>query len=89
MEFSFTREYVLNFKLALKYVNLFLFIDAQVKKLMALKTFQIISTNSHLIVVLGEFNKRSKNWYINDKTTTDGAKIEFVISQYGLSSDHK
>ena len=25
-----------------------------------------------------------KNWYINYKTTTKAAKIEFVISQYGL-----
>ena len=39
-------------------------------------------SNSYLIV-LGDFNIKSKNWYINDKITTKGAKIEFVTSQYG------
>ena len=32
----------------------------------------------------GDLNIKSKSWYINDKTTTQGAKIEFVTSQYGL-----
>ena len=32
----------------------------------------------------GDLNIKSKSWYINDKTTTEGAKIEFVTSQYGL-----
>ena len=40
-------------------------------------------SKSHLIVAQGEFNFKSKNWYINDKTTTEGAKIDFVTSQYG------
>ena len=34
--------------------------------------------------MLRDFNIKSKNGYINDKTTTEGAKIEFVTSQYGL-----
>ena len=34
----------------------------------------LAESNSHLIVVLGDFNIRSKNWYINDRTTT-GSKI--------------
>ena len=34
--------------------------------------------------MLGDLNIKSKNWYINDKTTTKGAKIEFVTSQYRL-----
>ena len=41
-------------------------------------------SNSDLIVVLVDFNIKSNNWYINDKTTTEGAKIEFVTSQYGV-----
>ena len=36
------------------------------------------------MVVLGDFNIKSQNWYISDKTTTEGAKIEFVASQYGF-----
>ena len=44
----------------------------------------LAESNSHLILVLGEFNIKSKNWYMNDKTTTEGAKIIFVTSQYGL-----
>ena len=44
----------------------------------------VAESNSELIVVLGDFNIKSKNWYINDKTTTEGAKIEFATSQYGL-----
>ena len=38
----------------------------------------LTESNSHLIVVLGDSKIKSKNWYINDKTTTEGAKIEFV-----------
>ena len=38
----------------------------------------LTESNSHLIVVLGDLKIKSKNWYINDKTTTEGAKIEFV-----------
>ena len=34
--------------------------------------------------MLGELNIKSKNWYNNDKTTTEGAKIESVISRFGL-----
>ena len=44
----------------------------------------LTQSNSDLIVVLGEFNTKSKNWCINHKTTTEGAKNEFVTSQYGL-----
>ena len=39
----------------------------------------LADSNSHLIVVL-----KFKIWYINDKTTTEDVKIEFVTSQYGL-----
>ena len=44
----------------------------------------LAESNTHLIVVLRDFNTKSKNWYINDKTISEGAKIEFVTSQYGL-----
>ena len=55
-----------------------------------INNFEILDTlaesNSHLIGVLGNFNIKSKNCNINDKTTTEGTKIEFVISQYGSIS---
>ena len=44
----------------------------------------LAESNSDLIVVLGDINIKLKNWHINDKTTTEVAKIEFVTSQYGL-----
>ena len=44
----------------------------------------LAESNSHLIMVLRYFKIKSKNWYINDKATTEGTKIEFVTSQYGL-----
>ena len=34
--------------------------------------------------MLGDFNIKSKNWYINDEIIPEGTKIEFVTSQYGL-----
>ena len=40
--------------------------------------------NSDLVIVLGDLNKKSKDWYITDKATTEGAKIEFVTSQFGF-----
>ena len=42
----------------------------------------LVECNSHLIVVPGDINIKSKNLYINYKTTAKGAKIEFVFSQY-------
>lgn len=39
--------------------------------------------NSHLTVVLGEFNIKSKG-YIDEKTTAEGAKIDFATSQSGF-----
>ena len=44
----------------------------------------LAESNSDLIVKLGNLNIKSKNWYIDDKTTTEGAKIEFITSKYGL-----
>ena len=44
----------------------------------------IAESNSDLIVVLGDFNIKSNNWHINDKTTSEGAKIEFLTSQFRL-----
>ena len=34
--------------------------------------------------MLGDLNIKSKNWYINDKTATEDAKIEFATSKCGF-----
>ena len=47
-------------------------------------TIDTLESNSDLVVVLGNSNIKSKNRYINDKPTTEGAKIEFVTSQFGV-----
>ena len=76
----------MNYKLVLKYVNLFLFIDLPVKQVITfeLTLDTLAEYNSDLVIVLGDLNKKSKNWYITDKATTEGAKIEFVTSQFGF-----
>ena len=38
----------------------------------------------YLIVILGDFNAKSSNWYKHDKTTYDGSKIEATTSQFRL-----
>ena len=40
--------------------------------------------NPFLVVVLGDFNAKSCNWCINDKTNSEGAKIDTLTSQNGL-----
>ena len=37
-----------------------------------------------MIVILGDFNAKSSNWYKHDKTTCEGSKIEAITSQFGL-----
>ena len=38
-----------------------------------------------MIVALGDFNVKSKSWYINDSTNFEGSKTEFLT----ISSNHK
>ena len=40
--------------------------------------------NHYLIVILGDFNDKSSNWYKHDKTTYEGSKIDPITSQFGL-----
>ena len=42
------------------------------------------SYNPFLVVVLGYFNANPCNWYINDKTNFEGAKVDTLTSQNGL-----
>ena len=36
------------------------------------------------MVVLGNFNTKSSNWYKHDKTAYEGSTIDAVTSQFGL-----
>ena len=45
--------------------------------------------NPFLIVVLGDFNVKSENWYKHDKTLYEGAKIDAITTQFGLQQTIK
>ena len=40
--------------------------------------------NPFLVVAIGDFNAKSKCWYINDSTTSQGNVLENITSQFGL-----
>ena len=40
--------------------------------------------NPFLLVAIGDFNAKSKAWYCNDNTTSQGKALENVTSQFGL-----
>ena len=41
--------------------------------------------NPFLMVVIGDFNAKSKHWYSQDSTNFEGVTTENVTSQFGLS----
>ena len=43
----------------------------------------IANENLYLIVILGDFNAKSSNWYKHGRTTHEGSKIEAITSQFG------
>ena len=43
------------------------------------------ANNPFLIVIIGDFNAKSSNWYLNDVTRFEGLKIEFLASQFAMS----
>ena len=43
-----------------------------------------VTFNPFLAVGLGDFNAKSCNWSITDKTNFEGAKTDALISQNGL-----
>ena len=48
--------------------------------------FDALSTNNpFLTVMIGNFNAKSSNWYLNDITTFEGSQIEFLASQFAMS----
>ena len=36
------------------------------------------------MVILGDFNAKSKAWYIDDSTSFEGSKINFLTSSFGF-----
>ena len=36
------------------------------------------------MVVLGDFNAKSKSWYTNDRTNFEGVKIDFLRSSFSF-----
>ena len=45
-----------------------------------------LSTNNPcLTVMIGDFNAKSNNWYLNDIASFEGSQIEFLASQFAMS----
>ena len=44
-----------------------------------------VKSNPYLVVVLGDFNAKLKNWYGRDKTNFQGNALETLFSQFGLN----
>ena len=40
--------------------------------------------NTFLLVAIGDFNAKSKVWYCNDNTTSQGKALENITSEFGL-----
>ena len=49
-----------------------------------LKLDRLLQNNPLLVVLIGDFNVKSKNWYKNDKRSFKGNIIENVTLQFGL-----
>ena len=49
-----------------------------------LKFEKLLQRNSFLVVVVGDFNAKSSNWFCQDKTVFKGDAIENLTSQFGL-----
>ena len=45
---------------------------------------KIFETNPFLVIALGDFNTELRQWYKNDKKTTEDSKIANLTSQYGF-----
>ena len=41
----------------------------------------IANRNPYLIVIIGDFNAKSSNWYKYDKTTNEGSKIDVGLQR--------
>ena len=43
-----------------------------------------LKKNPYLLVVLGDFNAKLRQWYDKDNSTSEGILIENITSQFGL-----
>ena len=44
----------------------------------------LLENNPFLVVVLGDFNVKSSNWYCRDKSSFEGNTVDNIVKQYGL-----
>ena len=44
-----------------------------------------LSTNSFLTYMIGQFNAKLSNWYLNDMTGFEDSEIKFLASQFAMS----
>ena len=45
---------------------------------------KIATKSPYLLVILGDFNIKSQNWYKHEKTTYESSNIDAITSQFGL-----
>ena len=45
----------------------------------------IITNNPLFVLITGDFNVRSSNWWKNDLSTTEGTQVDSLTTSYGLS----
>ena len=45
----------------------------------------LTQNNPFLTVIIGDFNAKFNKWCSTDKTTPEGAKLDSLTSQYGLT----
>ena len=56
----------------------------QFANILELALDEVPNHNQFLIVVLGDLNVKSENWYEHDKMSNERAKIDALTSQFGL-----
>ena len=47
--------------------------------------YALSTNNSFLTVMVGDFNAKSNDWYLNDLTSFKSSQIEFLASQFAMS----
>ena len=46
---------------------------------------RVIAKNPLFVLITGDFNVRSTNWWKNDLSTSEGTQVDSLITSYGLS----
>ena len=44
----------------------------------------ITSRNPHFLLLLGDFNAKTKMWFINDQSSSEGTQLESLSLLYGM-----